>query len=283
MYAHRMNGARETTIKERSIETSGQRIAWLESGAGWPVILLHAFPMNADMWRPQLAAVPDGWRFIAPDLRGFGQTPFSNEADGKRPALDDYASDVGCLMDALELDSAIIGGLSMGGYVTFAMFRQASPRFSGMILADTRPQPDTRQAREGRLRLREVLAHEGPTGVAEQMLPKLLSERTRRERPDIVDHTRRIAVSNQSRAIDAAIIAMMDRQDSTRDLARISCATLVIAGADDSVTPIADAESMHLAIPRSILTIIPDAAHLSNVEQPEAFSKALSDFLVAHL
>ena len=282
MYAHCMRGASETTIKKRSIETSGRRIAWLESGAGWPVILLHAFPMNADMWRPQLAAVPDGWRFIAPDLRGFGQTPFSNEADG-RLALDDYASDMGCLMDALELDSAIIGGLSMGGYVTFAMFRQAPPRFSGMILADTRPQADTQQAREGRVRLREVLAQEGPTGVAEQMLPKLLSERTRRERPALVDHTRRIAVSNQSRAIDAAIVAMMDREDSTRDLARISCATLVIAGADDSVTPVADAESMHLAIPRSILTIIPDAAHLSNVEQPEAFSKALSDFLVAHL
>jgi 3-oxoadipate enol-lactonase len=270
-------------IRERSIDADGRRMAWLEAGAGWPVMLLHAFPMNADMWRPQLGAVPSGWRFIAPDLRGFGQTPFPHGTEGKTPSLDDYASDVGCLMDALELDSAVIGGLSMGGYVTFALFRQSPARFAGMILADTRPQADTPQAREGRRGLREVLQRDGPSGVAEQMLPKLLSERTHRERPDVVDHARRIAVSNRSRAIDAALLAMMDRPDSTADLERISCGTLVIAGDHDAVTPVTDAASMQQAIPRSSLTIIPDAGHLSNLEQPEAFSKAVSDFLFAHL
>jgi 3-oxoadipate enol-lactonase len=273
-----------TTIKERSIETDGRRLAWLEAGAGWPVILLHAFPLNADMWRPQLAAAPDGWRFIAPDLRGFGQTPLpKRDQVPAEPSLDDYASDVCCLMDALEIDGAVIGGLSMGGYVTFAVFRRAASRFGGMILADTRPQADTAQGRAGRVRLRAVLEREGASGVAEQMLPKLLSDRTRRERPDVVDRTRRIAVSNGSRGLDAALVAMMNRPDSTADLERISCGTLVIVGQEDAVTPPADATSMQRAIPRSTLAVIAGAGHLSNIDQPDAFSKGVADFLVARL
>jgi pimeloyl-ACP methyl ester carboxylesterase len=275
-------------IRERTIETAGRRIAWIEAGAGWPVILLHAFPFNADMWRLQLANVPGGWRFIAPDLRGFGQTPLHrHDANPDEAAvaltLDDYATDVGCLMDGLELDTAVIGGLSMGGYVVFALFRQAPSRFSGMLLADTRPQADTADARRGRTGLRQILAQRGPSGVADEMLPKLLSERTLQERPTIVEHARQIVEANQPRAIDAAIGAMMTRPDSTGDLPRIACATLVMVGADDTVTPPSDAEAMQREIPRSTLTVIPDAGHLSNLEQPDAFSKGLRDFLFAHL
>src|SRR5207244_6160153 len=114
----------------------------------------------------------------APDFRGFGR--LLPPSGGREMTMDDYAADVLALMDGLEIDNAVIGGLSMGGYVTFAMFREEPSRFTGMILADTRSQADTPQAREGRVRLREVLTKEGPRGVADQMLPKLLSEASRR-------------------------------------------------------------------------------------------------------
>src|SRR5918995_879513 len=165
-------------ITERFLETGGRRLAWLEAGAGWPVILLHAFPLKAEMWRPQLEAVPAGWRFIAPDLRGFGRAHLRRlmvEDGAPTLAVADYAADVLALMDALEIDDAVIGGLSMGGYVTFAMFRQAPARFAGMILADTRSQADTAQGREARVQLRALLAERGPSVVADQMLPKLFS------------------------------------------------------------------------------------------------------------
>src|SRR3954468_20275101 len=116
-------------VHERSIDPGGRRIAWLEAGAGWPVVLLHAFPLNAAMWRPQLERVPEGWRFLAPHL-AFG------------PSLEDHASAVGDLLDALQIDDAVIAGLSMGGYLAFAMHRQMPARFSGLILADTRAQAD---------------------------------------------------------------------------------------------------------------------------------------------
>src|SRR5215831_17491331 len=159
-------------IRERFMETRRGRMAWLEAGAGWPVVLLHAFPLHSGMWRPQLERVPEGWRFIAPDFPGFG----ASAALPPEGAIDDYAAAIGNLMDDLELDDAVIAGLSMGGYVAFAMFRQLPARFSGLVLADTRPQADTPDGRAGRARMRELLAREGPQAVADQMLPKLLSE-----------------------------------------------------------------------------------------------------------
>ena len=270
-------------VLSRSLETGGRRLAWLEAGAGWPVILLHAFPLKAEMWRPQLEAVPPGWRFIAPDLRGFGRAYLRRlmTEDGA-PALTvaDYAADIFALMDALEMDDAVIGGLSMGGYVAFAMFRQAPARFAGMILADTRPQADTVQGREARVQMRALLAERGPSAVADQMLPKLFSPAAA---PDVVAAARQMIEAADPAAIDAAIGALMSRPDSTPDLERMTRGTLVIVGEDDVITPVADARAMQNAIPRSTLTVIPGAGHLSNLERPDIFSRGLSDFLAGHL
>ena len=267
------------------MHTKRGHASWLEAGAGWPVILLHAFPLNADMWRSQLAAVPAGWRLICPDLRGFGMPP--ELADGSReepePAavsIDEMAADIVELMDCLEIDDAVIGGLSMGGYVTFAMYRQAPARFTGMVLADTRPQADTPQAREGRVKLREVLAAKGPRGVADEMLPKLLSPAAG---SDVVARTRMLIEGGDAAAIDAAIGVLMGRPDSTPSLAAISCAALIVVGEHDQITPPADARAMQQAIARSTLCVIPGAGHLSSLEQPAAFSRALGDFLLARL
>ena len=134
---------------------NGWRTRWLESGAGWPVLLIHAFPLNAEMWRPQLDQVPDGWRFIAPDLRGFGG---SRPSGAPVASLDDYAADLEVLLDHLKIDEAVMGGLSMGGYVTFALFRRAPDRFTGMLLADTRSQADTAGGSRG------ANEHEGRAG-----------------------------------------------------------------------------------------------------------------------
>ena len=109
-------------VRELRVTIDGRTVRYLEAGSGWPVVLLHAFPLNADMWRPQLERVPEGWRFIAPDLRGFGPDAPPPAGTGT-VTLDDMAADVGLLLDHLEIETAVIGGLSMGGYVTFALFR----------------------------------------------------------------------------------------------------------------------------------------------------------------
>ena len=262
------------TISRRTIGTVRGPMTWLEAGAGWPLVLLHAFPLTAEMWRPQLERVPPDWRFIAPELSS------ALPAAGAR-TIDDYAADTGALLDALRIDNAVIGGLSMGGYVAFALFRRSPALFSGMILADTRPQADTAQAREARAAMRDRLAREGVGAIADQMLPRLLTAQTLAERPELVAQVRAMIASNSARAVDAALEAMMTRPDSSGDLARIACATLITVGSEDAVTPPSDADAMQHAIARSVLVTIPGAGHLSNVEQPDAFSRALSDFLLA--
>lgn len=255
---------------------------YLEAGAGWPVVLLHAFPLNADMWRPQLARVPEGWRFIAPDLTSLppegGSYRVEPEGGSDGTGLDDYARAVVRLLDRLEIDDAIIGGLSMGGYITFALFRLAPERFTGAILADTRPQADSDEAKANRARMREVVARKGPAAIADEMLPKLLS---REAAPDVVAFVRQTIEAVPAAAIDAALAAMMARPDSTADLARMSIPALVVVGDQDEVTPPAEAERMQTRLPRARLAVIPGAGHLANLERPHEFSQALHDFLVA--
>jgi 3-oxoadipate enol-lactonase len=270
-------------IREQVMDTGRCRVAWLEAGAGWPVILLHAFPLTAEMWRPQLEHVPAGSRFIAPHLRGFGGSVWRPPSGASELTIDDYADDVAALMDCLEIESATIGGLSMGGYVTLALHRRSAERFTAMILADTKSQPDTPQGREGRIRMRELLAAGGARAVADQMLLKLVAESSRADTPEAGTQVRAMIEGSAPDAIDAAIGALMGRPDATPGLARISCGTLVVVGEHDEVTPVADAESLHFAIPRSTLAVIPRAGHLSSIEQPAAFSKVLDDFLLSHL
>lgn len=269
---------------ERHTTLDGRGTRYLEAGKGRPLVLLHAFPLSADMWRPQLASLPPGWRGIAQDLRGFGGTS-RDVIDGEHlvavPAcgMDDYARDVLSLLDDLGIDRFVLGGLSMGGYVAFALWRLAAARIQGMLLADTRPEADSDQIRTGRGQMLELLEREGPRGIADAMLPRLLGAATCARRPDVVAEVRRIIETNRPDAIADAIRSLMTRPDSTPQLESITVPVRLVAGRDDELTPVLLHEQMHARVPGSTLTVIEGAGHLSNVEQPETFNQALSGFL----
>ena len=227
------------------------------------------------MWERQLALSDRGWRVIAPQFRGF------DDGSGDPPAqsIDDYAGDVVDLLDALHIHEAVVGGLSMGGYIAFALLRHAARYVHGLILADTKAQADTPEGVEGRKRMIELVANSGPGAVAEEMLPKLLGETTRRTRPDLVQLVRELANSSSTAAITGALRALMTRPDSTPQLSTIHVPTLIIVGGEDTVTPRAAAEDMHRGIAGSTLIAIPEAGHLSNLEQPDTFDAAIASFL----
>lgn len=235
------------------------------------------------MWRPQLDRVPGGWRFIAPDFRGFrppGSAPHpSATTAAASTSVDDYARDVLELMNELGIEAAVIGGLSMGGYVSLALHRLAPERFAAMVLADTKAAADTEEGKAGRRATAEKLRAEGVDAVVEAMLPKLLGETTRKEQPHITDDVRRLATANEPQAIDEAIHALMTRPDSTSTLARIALPALVVVGEEDTLTPLADAQCLAGGIQGSELVVIPHAGHLSNLEAPDVFSAALAEFL----
>ncbi len=267
-------------FRESLAHVDGRVIRYLEAGSGWPVVLIHAFLLNADMWRPQLERVPDGWRFIAPDMRGCG--PVAIPESGQT-TLDQMASDVVRLLDHLAIDQAVIGGLSMGGYITFALFRRAPERFNAMILADTKAQRDTPEGLEGRRQMIDLARTRGARAVADSMIPKLLGTSTLTRRPGLAETVRLMIESAPVPGIVGAIEAMIGRADSRPDLPRISCPTLVIVGEEDIVTPVSDAAEMQNHINRSRLVILPETGHLSNLETPDGFALALSDFLASNL
>jgi 3-oxoadipate enol-lactonase len=239
------------------------------------LLLLHAFPLNARMWERQLALADGGWRVIAPQLRGFD----GGAGDPPAASVDDYAGDIIDLLDGLHLKQVVVGGLSLGGYVAFALLRLASRYVQGLILADTRSQADTPEGVAGRTRMLQLVQDKGPSGVADEMLPKLLGDTTRSSRPAVVDQVRSLVMASSADAIAGAIRALMTRPDSTPLLASIHVPTLIVVGDEDTVTPPAASEEMHRAIAGSELVRIPGAGHLSNLEQPDLFNAALAAFL----
>ena len=227
------------------------------------------------MWEPQLALADHGWRVVAPYLRGMG----GGRDVGPATSMDDYAGDVIDLLDALHVEEVVLGGVSMGGYVAFAMLRCAPRYVRGLVLADTRPQADTREGVDGRKRMLALVREKGPAAVADEMLPRLLGPTTFRDRPEVVARVRALALSNSTEAIAGAMTALMTRVDSTSLLSGIRCPTLVMVGEEDVITPPQLSEAMQRAIPGSGLAVLPQAGHLPNLERPDAFNDALGNFL----
>jgi len=249
------------------------------AGSQNTLVLIHAFPMNADMWEAQLDGAPAGWRYLAPDLRGFGRSD-PDQANGTvAPSMDDYARDILALLDHLRIDRAVVAGLSMGGYAAFALFRLAPMRVRGLVLANTRAEADSEEARKARAEMLDLLARGGVAAVADQMLPRLLGETTRVQRAGVQERVRAIARANSAGGIRDAIMRMMNRSDSSELLRDVTCPTLVIASDEDTVTPADRAREMLAAIPGAQLATIVGAGHLSNLEQPGDFNLALQRFL----
>jgi len=269
----RMMESKVANLPDRSVR-------YLEAGSGRAALLLHAFPLSADQWLPQLHRAPPGWRFVAPDLRGFRGAGFAFEETGlERATMDQHAVDVLALMSHLDIERAVIAGLSMGGYITFALMRRAPTRVEGLVLANTRSTPDSIEGLAARDRLIELATREGAAGVAREMLPRLLGSTTVREQPNLVDAVRRLIEMNTTDGLVSALRAMKIRLDSTLVLPAIVCRTLVVAGAEDSVVAETESHAMRRAIPGAEILVIPGAGHLSNLEAPQAFNEALAGFL----
>jgi len=259
----------------RYLDVAAKPLAGSRGRAAGTLVLIHGFPLSARMWEPQLVLSELGWRLIVPHLRGFDDGPAGRSAT----SMNDNAGDVIDLLDALHVEQAVIAGLSMGGYVTFALLRNAASYFQGLVLADTKSQADAPEGVQARQRMQALVRDKGPDAVADEMLPKLLGESTRRQQPDLVEKVRAIILANGAETIAGALTAMMTRPDSTATLSTIKVPTLVVVGEEDTLTPPPLSVEMHKAISGSELVRIPEAGHMPNLEQPAAFNAALTTFL----
>ncbi len=254
---------------------NGYHMQYEERGMGDPLLLIHGFPLNRAMWQPQLDDLATYGRVLTPDLRGFG---LSDPVQGIY-SMDLLAQDCLELLDRLGIwEPVVVGGLSMGGYVTFAFYRQFPERVKGLILAATRPGVDTPEGKANRERQANLAREQGVPAVVAALLPRMLSPKTLANRPDLVAAVRDLMESSSVEGVIGAQLGMKDRPDSTPLLARIDKPTLILHGADDQIVPVQEAEAMHTAIRDSALKVLPDAGHLLNLEQPQLFNAAVREF-----
>ncbi|MFI5248230.1 MAG: alpha/beta fold hydrolase, partial [Nitrospirales bacterium] len=243
-------------------KVNGITIAYSDQGTGLPIVFLHAFPLNRTMWATQEHGLSSQFRIITIDLRGHGES----DAPLCRYTLDQSADDVRALLDHLAIQHALFVGLSMGGYILFAFYRKYVDRMKGLILADTRAQADKAEEKARRFQMAQIAHKQGAAAIAELMIPKLLSPATIQTRPDLVRQVRAMIEGNQISGIAGDLMAMAERPDSVLLLTQITCPTQIIVGQLDQGTPVSDAKLMAEHIPGSRLAVIPNAAHLANLE-----------------
>jgi 3-oxoadipate enol-lactonase len=250
---------------------NGITLAYDDHGQGLPVVFLHAFPFNRRMWQSQAAALADRFRIITVDLRGHGES----DAPLWHYTLDSYADDVAALLDHLAIQRAVLVGLSMGGYLSFAFHRKYPGRVSGLVLADTRAEADKPQAAAWRFALAQRAYRDGAKAVFADMGPKLLSPSAYTGNPALVRQVEELILSAPVSGIACDLMAMAERPH----LAQIACPTLVLVGAEDQLTSPEENRRIAEGITGATFEILAGAGHMSNLERPEAFNRALGEFL----
>jgi len=261
-------------MKHRTI--AGIELAFVDEGQGQPLLFVHGYPLDHTMWQGQIDALRSRCRVIAPDLRGFGRSGATPGTVSMRRMADDLAG----LLDALGIHVPIVlGGLSMGGYVAFEFQQAYAQRVAALILCDTRAGVDTPEVAANRLKTAEQVEREGPQFLVAGMLPKLLAPSTLQQQPQIVQGMAHTILTGQRVGIAAASRGMAARADMTGRLPAIACPTLVVVGAEDGISPPAEMRKLAAAMPAAQVVEIPQAGHMSPLEQPQAVNLHIEAFL----
>lgn len=251
-------------------------IGYDDKGSGPPLVLIHGHPFDRSMWTPQVEAfAARGWRVIAPDLRGYGQ---STVVPGTT-TLSDFARDIAALLDHLGVDGFVLSGLSMGGQIAMECYRLFGGRIQGLVLADTFAAAETDEGKAWRNALADRLLREGMAPYADEVLPKMMAPHNVAAQPAVAAHVLRMMRGAPAAGAAAALRGRAERPDYVPMLPKVAVPALVVVGSDDEYTPVADAQVLRDGIPGSTLVVIEGAGHLPNLERPAEFNEAMTHFL----
>ena len=238
--------------------------------AGTPLLLVHGHPFDRTMWEPQLRRFGAERRVIVPDLRGYGASR------GAVPDWGAFADDLAALLDALRVPRVVVAGLSMGGQIALEFWAQHRQRVAGLLLADTTAAGETPASRAARLEQAGRLLRDGMDPYAVENLYLMVA-------PDapapVARHVLAMMRSADPGGAAAAQRARADRPDRRADLAAVTVPTVVVVGSEDTFTPVQDAQVIADAVPGAELVVVDGAAHLPNLERPDAFDTALQRLL----
>ena len=256
---------------------NGVEVDFVEVGVpdAFPIILIHGFPFNREMWDPQIEALQKRFRVIAYDLRGHGR---SGAGDGQY-TLEFFVDDLLGLLDHLKIERAVLCGLSMGGYIALRTVERNPERVRGLILADTQAKADSNEAKLKRAAAIKSVKANGVKDYAEAFVKSVFAPQTFTNNKPAIEKIRRIIEANSPLGICGALLALASRTETTEALYSIKVPTLILVGEHDALTPLSASQEMHNKIPNSEIHVIANAAHLSNLESSEEFNKHLLDFL----
>ena len=255
---------------------NGITVGYDDEGGGDPLVLIHGHPFDRTMWAPQISEFAGaGWRVIAPDLRGYGESSIVPGTVG----WETFAHDIAGLLDHLQVEGVILGGLSMGGQIVMEFFRLFPDRVRVLLLADTFCQAETEDGKQVRNDQADRLLREGMRSYTEEVLPKMVAPYNIKALPAVAEHVAAMMLRTSPEGAAAALRGRAERPDYTDLLARVSVPTLVVVGRDDEFTPVATAELMTQRVPQATLVVIDRFAHLPNLERPTEFNQALHRFL----
>lgn len=252
---------------------NGRQMSFLDEGAGEPLALLHAFPLQSAMWKRQLKGLARKHRVVCPDLPGFGA---SEVVSGSSSPMDRMGDSVAVLLETLRIGRAVVGGCSMGGYVALALARRYPNLVRGLVLTNSRANADTEEGRANREKTAQAVMKRGLIEVEETLGPKLLGPNAS---PEVREEVLAMIRAASKVGTAAASRGMAGRLDNREWLSRCACPVLVIAGDADQVIPRAESEEMARIAPKGELVVLPGAGHLAPMEQPEAWNAAVEAWM----
>ncbi|MES2727764.1 MAG: alpha/beta hydrolase [Bacteroidota bacterium] len=259
-----------------TIPVNNVQLSYNDIGEGSiPVIFMHGYPFDKTMWQLQLDFLKSGYRLISFDIRGFGKST----DEESHLSIDLFGEDLIALMDKLDIDKAIVCGLSMGGFIALNAQKRFPDRFAALILCDTQCIADTTEVKEKRKKIINEIAVDGVATFNEGFIKNVFHKDSLSNKKELVEQLRSVVFANSPHIITMGQTALAERSETCSTLNEITIPTLIICGREDIVTPLAQSEMMHKTIKGSILHVIDNAGHVSNLEQPDEFNKHLLDFL----
>jgi 3-oxoadipate enol-lactonase len=255
---------------------NGITLAYHDSGRSLPILFIHGHPFNQSMWSPQVNALSGKYRTITYDIRGYGA---SEVPAVEATSLETMAADINALLDHLNIDKAVVAGLSMGGQIAMAFAEQYPQRLAGLVLAATFPQADTSEAATNRRAMADRFVNEGSAIPGGEMLPKLLAHSSIKRDPALAVSVYTMIANTPPAGAAAALRGRSQRKDYTPTLSHIGVPTVVLVGTEDAYTNVETATAMQRAIPNACLEIFKGIGHMPNLEAPDQFNAALEGFL----
>ncbi len=239
------------------------------------IIFIHGFPFNKGIWNQQMKALNENFRVIAYDVRGHG----NSDSGIDDFSVEMFVKDLISLMDTLEIKKTALCGLSMGGYIALNAIENHPIRFDALILCDTSCKADSPEAKQKRINDIKVIREYGVERFADDNIKNFFAQESYITKKEVVAEVREIMINTTEESIIKTLIALSGRKETCGKLSEIKVPVLILVGEKDKITPPEAAQFMHEKISGSVMFIIKNAGHLSNLENPYQFNEQLKKFL----